>query len=202
MKAIEILTIGLLFIGQLWPLVNQPEVELPATSDPPVGASVTAFSQVDPRDPNDPYDIQTNWIRAVDELASIGVDQVNFAVYRIVTDRGELKGGPTLSTVKAAVERANQLGLTISIMPFFETTTGWRGKYNPRGKARRNFQVGYVRLISELAEIKNVDRFTVASELNAMVADPSNLPFFDKIIRTVANSSFDGDIGFLSLIHI
>ena len=164
--------------------------------DPAVGATVTAFSGSDPRDPSDPWDIETNWIAAVEELALVDADEVNFAVFRQVANDGSLSGGAELVTVQSAVNRANELGLTVTILPVFETEAGWRGDYNPSGAEQSTFRSHYSDFVIDLAEVNGVDRVTVASELNAMVADASNDDFFDQLISSVADSSFEGEIGF------
>ena len=101
--------------------------------DPALGATINAFLSQDPQNSSDPWDIETGWLLAVDELAASGADQVNFSVYRRVDSYGNLIGGTHLDTVRSAVERANEHGLTVSLLPLFETSQGWRGDYNPGG---------------------------------------------------------------------
>ena len=101
--------------------------------DPALGATVNAFLSQDPQSSADNWDIETGWLLAVDELAAAGADQVNFSVYRQVNSYGNLVGGTHLDTVRSAVQRANEHGLTVSLLPLFETSQGWRGDYNPVG---------------------------------------------------------------------
>ena len=162
--------------------------------DPRIGATVTAFIANDSQNPYDPWDIRTNWLYAVDELVSLDFDEVNFAVYRQVNSQGQISGGPSLETVQAAVSRAKDQGLFVSLLPVFETDSGWRGDYNPSGQIGQTFQAGYSQWIQGMAALDGVDRLTVASELNALHADASNDGFFDNLISSVANSSFSGEI--------
>jgi len=156
--------------------------------DPIVGAIVTAFGSQDPEDPNDSYDVLTGWRNAVDELASIGATEVSFAVFRNV-DQGIISGGPSVETVAAAVEYANENDLSVTILPLFETDQGWRGNYDPSGRERKVFQSEYTQWISDLATIEGVDRFNIGSELNAMVANTDNIDFFSNLLDT-AEASF------------
>ena len=163
--------------------------------DPSVGATVNAFVSVDPQSSLDSWDVGTGWLSAVEELAAAGADQVNFSVYRRVGSDGAVSGGTHLDSVQSAVDRANELGLTVSLLPLFETEQGWRGDYNPTGSARVRFQSEYHQFVMDLAAIDGVDRLTVASELNAMHEDSSNDAFFDQLIADVADSNFSGQIG-------
>ena len=163
--------------------------------DPALGATINAFLSQDPQNSSDPWDIETGWLLAVDELAASGADQVNFSVYRRVDSYGNLIGGTHLDTVRSAVERANEHGLTVSLLPLFETSQGWRGDYNPGGAEQTQFRNDYRQFVLDLATIDGVDRLTVASELNEMHADAGNNAFFDSLITDVASSDFAGQIG-------
>ena len=168
-------------------------------ADPTVGAVVTAFTDNDPQNPNDPWDILTNWNLATDELTSLGVDEVTFGVYRFVSN-GSLWGGPTIETVAAAVAHAKQNGLDVTILPLFEAD-GWRGDYDPTGSLQDTFRASYSDLISDLAHIEDVDRFNIATELNAMVNNLDNHAYFAELISDVeaafvATGNTTGQIGF------
>ncbi len=163
--------------------------------DPQVGATINAFIWQDARNSQDSYDIETGWLAAVNELSAHGADQVNFSVYRRVLEDGSVTGGTHLDTVRSAIQRADELGLTVSVLPLFETDQGWRGDYNPTGAARTNFQNQYRDFVLSLAEIDGIDRLTVASELNEMVSDPNNNAYFDSLIEDVA-ANFEGQVGF------
>ena len=169
--------------------------------DPAIGAVVTAFVDFDPQDPNDPWDILTNWNTATDELASIGVDEVTFGVFRNSTD-GELWGGPAIETVRAAVAHAKQNGLHVTILPLFEAD-GWRGDYDPTGWRQDNFQTDYREFISDLAHIEGIDRFNIGTELNALVNNFDNHAYFADLISDVetafvATGNTTGQIGYTS----
>lgn len=151
--------------------------------DPNVGSVVTAFVQNDPQNSNDSYDILTGWKAAVDEFVSVGLNEITFAVFRQVNG-GWLSGGPALETVNAAVQYAADNDLSVTLLPLFETDEGWRGNYDPTGQTRENFQSEYTNWISDLAQIENVDRFNIGSELNRMVENPNNFAFFDNLIQT------------------
>ena len=166
-------------------LENAPDV-FNRTLDPNVGAIVTTFNSFDPQDPNDPFDILTNWNSAVDELAALGVSEVTFAVFRNVQG-GVFSGGPTLATVQSAVEYANEKGLSVTVLPLFEAN-GWRGNYDPTGSERAQFRSEYKSLISQLAMIEGIDRFSVGSELNAMVNNVANHDFFFELIDDVRSA--------------
>ncbi len=163
--------------------------------DPALGATVNAFLSQDPQNSADTWDIGTGWLLAVDELAAAGADQVNFSVYRQVNSYGNLVGGTHLDTVRSAVQRANEHGLTVSLLPLFETSQGWRGDYNPVGAEQTQFRNDYRQFVLSLAAIDGVERLTVASELNQMHADSGNNAFFDSLITDVASSDFAGQIG-------
>lgn len=161
---------------------NAPDV-YNRSIDPNVGSIITTFNGFDPQDPSDPFDILTGWTAAVDELLSLGVTEVTFAVFRDVQG-GFFSGGPTLETVTSAVEYANANGLSVTLLPLFEAN-GWRGDYDPTGSERNRFRNEYRSLINELALIEGVDRFSVGSELNAMVNNVNNHDFFHELISDV-----------------
>jgi hypothetical protein len=163
--------------------------------DPALGATVNAFLWQDPQNSSDSWDIETGWLNAVDELAQSGADQVNFSVFRQADNYGALNGGTHLDTVRSAVQRANEHGLTVSLLPLFETQQGWRGDYNPSGAEQTRFRNDYRQFVLNLASIEGVERLTVASELNAMHLDSGNDAFFDSLIEDVASSGFSGQIG-------
>ena len=165
------------------PVLYQPSV------DPVVGAVVTAFVSQDPENSEDSYDVLTGWIAAADELHSVGASEVSFGVYRQV-NQGALSGGPSVETVATAVAHANQKGLSVTILPIFETAEGWRGNYDPQGQERSVFQAQYTQWISELAHIEGVDRLNIGSELNQMVENPDNADFFDDLVD-IAQQGFD-----------
>ena len=171
----------------LWCL--EPLVRSQPNVDPAVGAVVTAFVSQDPENPEDSYDILTGWLAAVDELHSIGANEVSFGVYRQV-EQGMLSGGPSVQTVATAVAHANQKNLSVTILPIFETAEGWRGDYDPEGEERATFQNQYSQWISELAQIEGVDRLNIGSELNQMVANPDNAEFFTGLID-IAQQGFE-----------
>ena len=161
--------------------------------DPVVGAVVTAFVAQDPENPNDSHDILTGWRAAVDELSSINATEVSFAVFRQV-NQGFISGGPSVETVTQAVDYANERGLSVTILPLFETEQGWRGNYDPTGNERTIFQSQYSAWITELAAIDGVDRFNIGSELNAMVANADNAEFFAGLLDSVeAQFAIDGN---------
>lgn len=153
--------------------------------DPNVGAVVTAFLDNDPQDSTDSYDILTGWKAAVDELVSVGIEEVTFAVFRNVNN-GNLTGGPTIATVTSAVQYANASDLSVTILPLFEAN-GWRGDYDPSGSQRERFQSQYSEWIEELAGISGIDRFNIGSELNQMVENGNNASFFTSLINKVQN---------------
>lgn len=173
----------------VWCLTPEPPFRYQPEVDPVVGAVVTAFVGQDPEDASDSYDVLTGWRAAVDELNSINATEVSFAVYRQV-NQGVLSGGPSIETVAAAVEYANEKNLSVTILPVFETQSGWRGNYNPSGQQRFDFQNGYQQWVSELAEIAGVSRLNIGSELNEMVSDSSNIEFFKDLVQT-AQQGFD-----------
>ncbi len=167
---------------------NSPDV-YHRSFDPNVGTILTAFSDRDPENPQDPWDILTSWKSAIDELESIGVDEVTFAVYR-KAQGGYLTGGPTIATVTSAVQYANEKGFSVTMLPLFEAEGGWRGEYDPSGVERTVFRNEYTQLISNLAHIEGIDRFSVASELNAMVNNTNNHAWIQSLV-SVVESAFD-----------
>ena len=173
----------------IWCLTPDPPLNYQPSVDPIVGAVVTAFVSQDPQDADDSYDVLTGWIAAVDELSSVGAREVSFAVYRQV-NQGILSGGPSVETVAVAVAYANENNLSVTILPVFETNSGWRGEYDPTGQERSVFQNQYEQWIFELSKIEGVDRLNIGSELNQMVANPSNAEFFAGLIDD-AQAGFD-----------
>ena len=167
---------------------NLPDV-FHRSFDPNVGTILTAFTDRDPQDPNDPWDILTNWKSAIDELDSLGVDEVTFAVYRNAQG-GYLTGGPTIATVTSAVEYANEKGFSVTMLPLFEANGGWRGDYDPSGAERTIFRNEYTQLVSDLAQIEGIDRFSVVSELNAIVNNTDNHEWIQELV-SVVESAFD-----------
>ena len=167
---------------------NSPDV-FHRSFDPNVGTILTAFTDRDPQDPNDPWDILTSWKSAIDELDSLGVDEVTFAVYRNAQG-GYLTGGPTIATVTSAVEYANEKGFSVTMLPLFEANGGWRGDYDPSGAERTIFRNEYTQLVSDLAQIEGIDRFSVVSELNAIVNNTDNHEWIQELV-SVVESAFD-----------
>ena len=167
---------------------NSPDV-FHRSFDPNVGTILTAFTDRDPQDPNDPWDILTSWKSAIDELDSLGVDEVTFAVYRNAQG-GYLTGGPTIATVTSAVEYAHEKGFSVTMLPLFEANGGWRGDYDPSGAERTIFRNEYTQLVSDLAQIEGIDRFSVVSELNAIVNNTDNHEWIQELV-SVVESAFD-----------
>jgi len=157
--------------------------------DPSVSAIVTSFHDHDPQDASNSYDILTGWKNAVDELSSLGVDEITFAVFRNA-NKGSLSGGPSIKTVRSAVAYATKKNLAVTILPVFETETGWRGNYDPTGEEQTRFQTAYKIWIKELASIRGVDRFNIGSELSRIVRNPRNLGFMVDLIQ-IAKQSFE-----------
>ena len=155
--------------------------------DPEVSAIVTSFLDHDLQDPTNAYDILTGWKKAVDELSSLGVNEITFAVFRNVKN-GSLVGGTATQTVATAVKYAIDKGLSVTILPIFETESGWRGNYDPAGEERSRFRADYEQWIKELSSIAGIDRFNIGSELSRMVKNPENMPFFVNLIRVVKRS--------------
>lgn len=168
--------------------VNSPDV-YHRSFDPNVGTILTAFSANDPQNPQDPWDILTSWKSAIDELDSLGVDEVTFAVYRNAQG-GYLTGGPTIATVTSAVQYANEKGFSVTMLPLFEANGGWRGDYDPSGSEQTVFRNEYTQLISDLAGIEGIDRFSVASELNAIVNNTNNHVWIQRLV-SIVQSKFD-----------
>ena len=174
-------------------LIYQP------STDPAVGAVVTAFLIDAPTDPADDFHIGSNWITAVNELADVGATEVTFGVYRAVDNFGNLLGGPTISEVAGAVTQANSRGLSVTILPLFEVEhIGWRGEYDPSDQTKERFREQYRDWISQLASINGIDRFNIGSELNAMVNNADNLNFFRDLIQTVKSAGHFGEIGYVA----
>ena len=165
--------------------------------DPVIGSVVTAFIRDDPQDSDDSWDIETNWKAAATELSSLGATEITFAVYRVVDSEGGLSGGPSFDVVSAAVKHASNLGLSVTILPVFESDHfGWRGEYNPSGVERANFQSHYANWIAGLAGIPNVSRLNIGSELNAMVSDSENHLFFASLTELARQSGYEGRLGY------
>ena len=167
---------------------NSPDV-FHRSFDPNVGTILTAFTDNDPQNPSDPWDILTNWKSAIDELESLGIDEVTFAVYRNAQG-GYLTGGPTIATVTSAVEYANERGFSVTMLPLFEANGGWRGDYDPSGNEQAIFREQYTQLITDLAQIEGIDRFSVASELNAIINNTNNHAWLKGLV-SVVESAFD-----------
>lgn len=166
---------------------NSPEI-FHRNLDPNVGAVVTAFMNNDPQNPNDPWDILTNWKSAVDEIQSVGISEVTFSVYRSESN-GALLGGPSINTVSQAVAYANQKGLSVTVKPVFETGSGgWRGDYNPSGSVQSIFRSEYRSLVTQLASIPGIDRMNIGTELNALVNDWGNHGFLRDLIGDAQNA--------------
>lgn len=170
------------------------------TVDPDVGVIVTAFFEDDPQDARDTWDIRSNWISAVHEIADNGIEEVTFAVYRVVAANGRMRGGPSIETVDTAVQHANQRGLNVTVLPLFEIDHlgGWRGEFDPKGSARTRFRSEYSTFVTDLARIPGVDRLEIASELNAMAINPDNHGFFQQLVSQVEDSGYTGRIGYVS----
>ena len=93
-----------------------------------------------------------------------------------------------LATVESAVQYANEKGFSVTMLPLFEANGGWRGNYDPSGSERTVFRSEYNQLVSDLAHIEGIDRFSVASELNALVNNTNNHAWIQGLVSNVESA--------------
>ena len=137
---------------------------------------------------------------AMVELKAVGANHVNLVVFRKVGDDGivDPNSGPELQTIAYATNLAKRLGMKVTLTPIFETSTGWRGVWDPVGTTSRNFRISYLRFVAQLASIAenwNADTVNIGSELQAFVNRRANQNYLKNLVRRV-KLIFDGEVGY------
>ena len=148
-----------------------------------------------------------HWVEGVRELHASGATEVTLAVYRKVDgESGRILSGtgPRYGHILAATEEAKNLGMRVTITPIFEVEgggeSGWRGEWNPEGKAETKFKLTYRRFLYQLAryaERGGADRFNVGSELESFVRDWQNTWYLMQM-TDVLDTKFSGELGYVA----
>ena len=146
------------------------------------------------------------WTTGVSDMKTAKCRHVSIVAFRsvdAVSGRVNLGTGPSMEQLNASIVRAKVHGMKVTLTPLFDVlsesgATGWRGNWNPKGKQRTTFYQGYQRFIlalARLAERHNVERFNIASELDAMVEDDENDAYFNRLINRT-QTMYSGNIGY------
>lgn len=162
-------------------------------SDPAFGFTIVSYH-------DDRPDEWRDYRRALDELKKVGANHVNLVVFRRVDAKGILDpdSGPEFQTISYAAKLADRLGLDVTLTPIFETSTGWRGEWDPTGATLKTFCASYSRFVLNLAEIaksRNAEKIYVGSELKAFVNRPANQNYLKNLVSQV-ETVFKGEIGY------
>jgi hypothetical protein len=149
------------------------------------------------------------WEAAVLDIYDHGFRAVSISPLRFVdlaTGRVRLSDGtttgPDLAHLSAAVARAKNLGMTVTVNPFVtpDQFSIWRGQMNFSGSARAQFWSDYQSYlvdIASMAEAQGADRMTVGTELKEIALDPAHNAYWTNAIAAVA-AMFHGSLGYSS----
>ena len=166
--------------------------------DSNVGFNVVSFSKQRGKT------ARTNWANGIQSLFDNGITHVTLNVFREVKDsNGRIVGssGTGNDVLRATMDKANELGMHVTLNPIFEVIggdNGWRGDFDPDGADARRFQTTYrswIRRLAVYADRFDVDRLSIGSELVAVVRQSENHEFFTSVLAT-ADAKFDGEIGY------
>jgi len=155
-------------------------------SDPAFGFTIVSYH-------DDRPDEWRDYRQAINELKKVGANHVNLVVFRRVNAKGTLDpdSGPEFQTISYAAKLADRLGLDVTLTPIFETSTGWRGEWDPTGATLDTFCASYSRFILNLAKIaksRKAEKIYVGSELKAFVNRPANQNYLKKLVSQARKS--------------
>jgi hypothetical protein len=170
------------------------------------------------------------WQNSVQSMYDAGFREVSISPVRftnILTGDIVLSPSqqPSLAAIEAGVVRAKQLGMRVTLNPFWENydpseTAGqqyfadvvpgtgpadnqrntWRGAFNPTGEIATNFwnqYKDYLLEVAAIAEAHGVDAMTVGTEYNAIDGDSTHNANWNTVINAV-DAVFHGQLGYAS----
>jgi hypothetical protein len=152
------------------------------------------------------------WRTAVEQLAEHGVDHVSFAPIRFVDPEtggltlsgvdhlGKAQELPHLSQLAAGLERARQLRLRVTVVPFVEPVgyLGWRGELDLAGPPALRFfdeYRDYLVEVARMAEASGAARLAIGTELRTLVGNPLHSLAWTELIDEVG-AIFSGQLGY------
>ncbi len=170
-----------------------PAVYEPAT-DPGIGFNLIAWSGSS----------TSNWTNAINALYAAGFREVSISPVRSVQNGTGIisQGGyPPLTSVRAGVERASQLGMRVTLNPFVEVPgLSWRAYYNPTpGSAEADtfwpqYQ-SYLVSVAQIAEEFHVASMNLGTEMKGLDQNAGNAANWSSVIDAV-DATFQGQLGY------
>src|SRR4051794_19922503 len=170
-------------VGALQRVAANPAVYESGT-DPAVGFNLISWWNFDNTNTAGVDEGVSVWQNAVQSVYDAGFREVSISPVRyfdltsfaIATTSGR---GPELTSIDAAVVRAKQLGIRVTLNPFVEPngSSNWRGTYNPSGAAGTTFwndYQNYLVSVAQIAQARGADAMTIGTELKAMDDDNNN----------------------------
>lgn len=190
--------------GASQPAAANPAVYESAT-DPTVGFNLISWWNFDNTNTPGVDEGVSVWQNAVQSVYNAGFREVSISPVRYfdltsfailpTSDRG-----PELTSIDAAVVRAKQLGMRVTLNPFVEPheSSNWRGTYNPQGAAGTTFwndYQNYLVAVAQIAQNRGADAMTIGTELRAMDQDANNAGHWSSVITAVDNI-YHGSLGY------
>ncbi len=186
------------------PCCANPAVYEPST-DPTLGFNLISWWNFDNAGTPGVDEGVPVWQNAIQSIYDAGfrevsIDPVRYfdtTTFSIAASSGR---GPELTSIDAAVQKAKQLGMRVTLNPFVEPGTGsnWRGTYNPQGAAGTTFwndYQNYLVAVAQIAQNRGADAMNVGTELKAMDDDNNNAAHWTSVINAVDNV-YQGPLGY------
>jgi hypothetical protein len=174
-------------------------------SDPTVGFNLISWWNFDNTNTPTVDEGVSVWQNAVQSAYDAGFREISISPVRyfdlttfaIAPTSGR---GPELTSIDAAVVRAKQLGMRVTLNPFVEPngSSNWRGTYNPQGTAGTTFwndYQNYLVAVAQIAQNRGADAMTIGTELKAMNDDNNNAAHWSSVINAVDNV-YHGSLGY------
>src|SRR6478736_3662680 len=174
-------------------------------SDPTVGFNLISWWNFDNTSTPAVDEGVSVWQNAVQSAYGAGFREISISPVRyfdlttfaIAPTSGR---GPELTSIDAAVVRAKQLGMRVTLNPFVEPngSSNWRGTYNPAGGAGTTFwndYQNYLVAVAQIAQNRGADAMTIGTELKAMDDDNNNAAHWSSVINAVDNV-YHGSLGY------
>jgi hypothetical protein len=174
-------------------------------SDPTVGFNLISWWNFDNTSTPGVDEGVSIWQNAVQSVYNAGFREVSISPVRyfdlttfaIAPTSGK---GPELTSIDAAVTKAKQLGMRVTLNPFVEPngSSNWRGTYNPQGTAGATFwndYQNYMVAVAQIGQAHGVDAMTIGTELKAMDGDNNNSAHWAAVINSVDNV-YHGSLGY------
>ena len=159
-----------------------------------------------------------DWENAVQSLYDANVRSLTIVTYRFLnastghlssTSAYGLAAPPPNAYIASAMQKAQTLGMTVSLNPFVEIDNSscigciWRGSFNPYGTTLTNFfndYTNYIQEMANLAEVNGADRLYVGSELTSLSKRSDTVDEWTGVI-SAARASFSGRLSYACLLY-